>query len=145
MKGSGRGRTGGARFRGAALSSLFLPPIEGPSLRGFGRGRPVRLQDPSGASADPGRGGGRPPGGRGRARAEGAGCSGAGGGGVAPGGNLVGKGAGRAARSEVRKPFSGESSGWGRGAAAATGNWGGGLWKWLPWQDGIGWVGEGLG
>lgn len=55
MKGSGWGRTGGARVRGAALSSLSLPPIEGPSLRGFGRGRSVRLQDPSGATSDPGR------------------------------------------------------------------------------------------
>lgn len=55
MKRSGRGRMGGARVRGAALSSLSLPPIEGPSLCGFGRGRPVRLQDPPGATADPGR------------------------------------------------------------------------------------------
>lgn len=48
MKGSGCGRTGGARGGGAALSSLSLRLTEGPSLCGIGRGCSVRLQDPSG-------------------------------------------------------------------------------------------------
>lgn len=57
MKGSGRRRSGGARGRSAALSSLSLPPTEGPSLRGFRRGRSVRLQDPSGEHCGPWEGG----------------------------------------------------------------------------------------
>ena len=56
--GKGRGRAtvgaGGAGVRGAALSQLS-PPTEGPSLRGLGRGRSMRLQDPSGEARWPGR------------------------------------------------------------------------------------------
>lgn len=47
MRGSGRGRALGASVRVSAFNCALLP-TEGPSLRGFGRGRFVRLQDPPG-------------------------------------------------------------------------------------------------
>lgn len=48
MRGSGRGRAPGARVRVSAFNWPALLPTEGSSLRGLGRGRSVRLQDPSG-------------------------------------------------------------------------------------------------
>lgn len=45
---SGCEMVGGAWVRGAALSSPSLSRTEGPSLGGLGRGRSVRLQDPTG-------------------------------------------------------------------------------------------------
>lgn len=48
MRGSGRGRAPGASVRVSAFNRPALLPTEGSSLRGLGRGRSVRLQDPSG-------------------------------------------------------------------------------------------------
>ena len=56
---------GGRRGRGSrGRSQPALPPTEGPSLRGLGRGRSVRLQDPSGEACWLGRRGPRGTGGR---------------------------------------------------------------------------------
>lgn len=57
LRGCGRGGREGPGFvyKRSANSLPPSPPVEGPSLRGLGRGRSVRLQDPSGEGCRPGR------------------------------------------------------------------------------------------
>lgn len=59
-KGRGRAAVGAGGTRGSrGRSQPALTPTEGPSLRGLGRGRSVRLQDPSGEACWLGRRGPR--------------------------------------------------------------------------------------